>query len=94
VQLHADVTALPPTIFLRSEMAEKAGLRGCVAIPLHVEGTQQLVVTMYLAPYDLHDQNLAREISEKALEVTRQVLRQAAGAGSALRYKFSRVLFI
>ena len=93
VQLHADVTALPPTIFLRSEMAEKAGLRGCVAIPLHVEGTQQFVVTMYLAPYDLYDQNLAREISDKALEVTRQVLQQA-GAGSALWYKFSRVLFI
>jgi hypothetical protein len=62
-----------------------------VAIPLHVEGTQQFLVTMYLAPYDLHDQNLAREISDKALEVTRQVLRQA-GAGSALRYKVSRVL--
>ena len=28
VQLHADVTTLPPTIFLRSEMAQKAGLRG------------------------------------------------------------------
>ena len=84
VQLHADVTTLPPTIFLRSEMAQKAGLRGGVAIPLHVEGTQLSFVTLYLAPYDLHDQNLAREISDKALGVTREVLRQA-GAGCAVR---------
>ena len=84
MQMHADVTALPPTIFLRAEMAEKAGLKGCVAIPLQVEGASNFFfVTLYFAPFDLYDPELVRQISDKTVEVTQQMLQQA-GSGCAV----------
>ena len=76
MQMHVDVTALPPTIFLRAEMAEKAGLKGCIAIPLHVEGSSTSFVTLYFAQFSLHDPQLAAQISEKSIQVTQHVLRQ------------------
>ena len=55
---------------------------GCVAIPLHAEGlaSDSMFVTLYFAPFDLYDPEVARRVSDKSVEVTRQVLRQAASA--------------
>jgi len=39
---------LPPTVFLRAEMALKAGLRGCVAIPIQANSLNLVVVLLLL----------------------------------------------
>ena len=47
---------------------------GCMAIPLHVEGTSQFYVTLFFAPFPLYEPKLVQEIQDKAIQVVGRVL--------------------
>jgi len=64
------VSTLPSTIYLRSELAHQAKLKGCVAIPIQVRDTSTFYVALFYSSKIL-DQ---RDIAEKALETCRGLL--------------------
>lgn len=67
---HGDVSTLPSTIYLRSELAHQAKFKGCVAIPIQVRDTSTFYVALFYSQRIL-DQ---RDIAEKALETCRTLL--------------------
>ncbi|EKX50173.1 hypothetical protein GUITHDRAFT_135355 [Guillardia theta CCMP2712] len=94
LQMHSDVTKLPPTVFLRAELAEKAGLRGCVAIPIYESTTNQVFVVLFLASFALEDQNLiARSWTiTRKMELEMELLKNCETSGMSIPLPLTKEL--
>jgi hypothetical protein len=66
---HCNVSALPSTIYLRSELAKQSHLCGCVAIPLQETNSGNFFVVLFYSHEHLNSQSAAIKVLESARAV-------------------------
>eukprot|EP00281_Chroomonas_sp_CCMP1168_P023104 CAMPEP_0206233774 /NCGR_PEP_ID=MMETSP0047_2-20121206/12203_1 /ASSEMBLY_ACC=CAM_ASM_000192 /TAXON_ID=195065 /ORGANISM="Chroomonas mesostigmatica_cf, Strain CCMP1168" /LENGTH=550 /DNA_ID=CAMNT_0053657749 /DNA_START=125 /DNA_END=1774 /DNA_ORIENTATION=- len=66
VAKHGDVSVLPSTIYLRTELAKQAGLRGCIAIPLQIANTAHFFVALFYSSRILTSEGISDTVLSHA----------------------------